>query len=232
MDAIILAGGFGTRLKSIIGDAVPKPMADINGQPFLAIYLRYLAGQGVTRFIISLHHLGGVIKNYFGTEFCGIPIIYVEEATPLGTGGAVKLALNYCHSDQPVLISNGDSFIEFNLPVMLKLHKQTKAVLTFALAEKLDCSRYGEVVLAGDRITKFNYPGAAHQGFISTGLYIAQPDIFAGLKLSEKFSFEADFQQPRCHELYFAGYKTGGYFIDIGVPEDYEKFRQYFPTLC
>lgn len=225
MEAIILAGGFGTRLKSAIGDDIPKPMADINGRPFLEIYMRYLRQNGVTRFIISLHHLSDVIKKHFGDSFAGVPVTYIEEVEPLGTGGAVKLAIRHCSGNAPVLISNGDSFIEFDLTAMLAIHTSARAVMTIALAEKDDCSRYGEVALDGNRIVSFSYPGRAHNGFISTGLYIAEPDIFADMNLPDKFSLESDFQKPMCSKLYFAAYKAGGCFIDIGMPEDYARAR-------
>ncbi len=224
MQAIILAGGFGTRLKSAIGEDIPKPMAPIAGEPFLAHYLRYLQGQGITHALLSLHHLAPVIRSYFGDAFEGMPITYTEESTPLGTGGAIRLALDALQPEKPVYVSNGDTFVEADIPAMLKEHEEKQAKVTVALRNMPDCSRYGEIGCTPDgRIVSFCYPGGAGEGFISTGCYIISPDAFAGLSLPEVFSFEVDYQRPYADVIPMYGYEVKGYFIDIGIPSDYAR---------
>lgn len=224
MQAIILAGGFGTRLKSTIGEEIPKPMAPIRGEPFLAHYLRYLAGQGVTEAVLSTHHLGAVIHNFFGDRFESVMIRYAEEKTPLGTGGAVRYALEQLRADEPVLVTNGDSFLEIQIPKLMEAHRQAGTTLSIALREMPDCSRYGEVSFNADhRITDFRYPGRPQPGYISTGVYAVSPNIFSAYKLPEAFSFEADFQRPYLAQVQPLAWVTKGYFIDIGIPDDYAR---------
>ncbi len=227
MQAIVLAGGFGTRLKGAIGEEIPKPMAPINGEPFLAHYLRYLRGQGITSVLLSTHHLRATIRDYFGSGFEGLSITYAEEEKPLGTGGAVKFALSVLKPVGPVFVSNGDSFVEIDVAEMVAAHEKSGSTLTIALREMPDCSRYGEAVFdANHRITEFVYPGRAHKGWISTGVYVVSPEIFKGFDLSVAFSFESDFQRPHLARVKPHAWETGGYFIDIGVPEDYARAQR------
>ncbi|MBV8939051.1 MAG: nucleotidyltransferase family protein [Alphaproteobacteria bacterium] len=231
MQAIILAGGFGTRLKSAIGEDVPKPMAPVGGEPFLAHYLRYLQGQGVSEALIALHHLAQTISGYFGDSFEGIRLRYAVEEKPLGTGGAVKRALAILQPEAPLFVGNGDSFVEIDIRAMRASHIRSGAALTIGLRGMPDCSRYGEVMFdAAHRITEFRYPGRAQPGMISTGCYIVSPDLFAGNAVPEAFSFEADFQRPFCAAVPMHAWLAQGYFIDIGVPEDYARAQAEYRT--
>lgn len=224
MRAIILAGGFGTRLKGVIGEDTPKPMAPVEGEPFLAHYLRYLHTRGVTDAVLSVHHCREVIKSHFKNHFEGVNITYAEEEKPLGTGGAVKFALSRLVVKEPVLVLNGDSFVEIDLAEMVQAHHQANTTLTIALCRMQDCSRYGEAMFDADhRITAFAYPGRAGAGWISMGAYIVSPNIFDGYDLPEAFSFEADFQRPYGTAIRPLAWLAEGYFIDIGVPEDYAR---------
>lgn len=231
MQAIILAGGFGTRLKSTIGDDVPKPMAVVGGEPFLAHYLRFLKSEGVTEAVLSVHHLRAVIQEYFSDRFEGVAIRYAVEETPLGTGGAVKFALQALKPSAPVLVANGDSFVEIDAKAMLRDHAAAGAKLTIGLRDMPDCSRYGEVEFdANKRITAFTYPGRSQAGWISTGTYVVSPDVFDGASLPDAFSFEADFQKPYCASIPMHAHALGGYFIDIGVPSDYARANAEYTT--
>lgn len=222
--AIILAGGFGTRLRSAIGAEIPKPMAPIAEEPFLAHYMRYLQQQGVTEAVLSVHHLRETIMSYFGARFERINIMYAEEETPLGTGGAVRYALSILRPSQPVLVVNGDTFTALDIAAVTEAHRSSGATLTIALTRMTDCSRYGEVHFnEQQRITSFRYPGAPEPGWISTGSYVVSPDIFSGFDLPPAFSFEADFQRPFCARVAPRAWVADGYFIDIGVPEDYAR---------
>lgn len=224
MHAIILAGGFGTRLQSVLDEETPKPMAPINGEPFLAHYIRFLRAQGVTDVMLSVHHKRDAIMRYFGSRFEATRITYAIEETPLGTGGAVKYALSLLPTDEPVLVVNGDSFVELDVIGMMRAHRAGGSTLTIALHEMPDCSRYGEVLFdAKHRITDFKYPGSAEKGWISTGCYVVSPNIFSGYNLPESFSFEKDFQQPFASVVRPTAWLTHGYFIDIGVPADYAR---------
>lgn len=224
MHAIILAGGFGTRLKSAIGEDIPKPMAPVNGEPFLAHFIRYLQGQGVSRVTLAVHHLGHTIKEYFGTQFEEVQIDYVEEETPLGTGGAVRFALQQTKPTTPVIITNGDSFVNVDYAAMREAHINTGTTLSIALANMPDCSRYGEVMFdESGTIVSFQYPGRPQPGWISTGNYIVSPEIFDAYDLQESFSFEADFQRTHVGKINARAWRTEGYFIDIGVPDDYAR---------
>lgn len=222
--AIILAGGFGTRLKSAIGGDIPKPMAPVAGEPFLAHYLRYLRRQGVTDVMLSVHHLRHTIMDYFGASFEGMPISYAIEEEPLGTGGAVRYALSLMKPAVPVLVANGDSFVELDIRAMMNSHRDSGSKLTIALCKMPGCSRYGEVAFDESRtITSFTYPGGEGPGWISTGIYAVSPSLFAGCDLPANFSFEADFQRPLVGLVKPHAWLAQGYFIDIGVPEDYAR---------
>jgi D-glycero-alpha-D-manno-heptose 1-phosphate guanylyltransferase len=230
MHALILAGGFGTRLQSSIGTDIPKPMAPINGEPFLALYIRKLASVGITEVTLSLFHLHEVIREHFGVNYQGIPIHYAVEPAPLGTGGAIAYALAQHVYTQPIYVTNGDSFSDVNVRDMLHFHQQQHAALTMALRKVDNCARYGQVSLnAQNYVAEFNYPGAPESGLISTGGYIATPDLFANITLPEQFSFEHDFIKPQCSRMPIAGYVTDSYFIDIGIAEDFERAQAELP---
>ncbi len=227
MQAIILAGGFGTRLKSAIGEEIPKPMAPISGEPFLAHFLRYLKAQGIYEVVLSLHHLGYVIRDYFGATFEGMPLFYTQEKAPLGTGGALRYAMAEFPCQHPLFVANGDSFAAINLSAMRDAHITAKTSLTIGLREMRDCRRYGEALIDTHQcVTAFQYPGRPQPGWISTGNYIINPDLFQHHSLPDHFSFEADFQQPFVTELKPLAWKKCSYFIDIGMPDDYARAQE------
>lgn len=224
MQAIILAGGFGTRLQSAIGADLPKPMAPVGGEPFLAHYIRYLRGQGVHQIVLSVHHRKEAIHDYFSNRFEGVTIKYAEESEPLGTGGALRFALEQLQSDEPILVTNGDSFVEVDIQSMVSAHSRAGTTLTIGLRKMPGCSRYGEVLFdEKHRITDFRYPGSEGEGWISTGVYVVNPNIFSAYNLPAAFSFENDFQRIYAAQIKPLAWLTDGYFIDIGIPEDYAR---------
>ncbi len=230
-EAIVLAGGLGTRLREVLKD-IPKPMAEINGRPFLEYLLRYLSFQGVERVILSVGYRHEVIESYFGDRFLNLEIIYSLERTPMGTGGAVKLALRKAISDTPFIL-NGDTLFLINLDELLQLHKSKGSVLTMALREVEDVSRYGSVEVDEDlRIKGFTEKNQRRgRGLINGGIYILDKDFFSELDLPDRFSFERDFIS-RYFKLYpFYGLPFKEYFIDIGVPEDYERAKRELVNL-
>lgn len=219
MEAIVLAGGFGTRLQTVVKD-VPKPMADINGKPFLEYILTYLANNGVTKTILSVGYKKEIIENYFGNSYKVMDIVYSKEDEPLGTGGAIKKALTFCKSEN-ILVVNGDTFFEVNLQAQIQEHKKTSADVTLALKKMHNFDRYGKVIVEKNRVVNFTEKEFSASGLISGGVYIVRKNLFDNNE--EKFSFEQDFLEKKLSELVFSAYLDKGYFVDIGIPQDYKK---------
>jgi len=230
MKAIILAGGFGTRLQAVVKD-VPKPMAPVGDQPFLAYLLLYLKKQGMTHVILSVHYLREQIQAYFGKEFHGMQIDYVIEDEPLGTGGAMVHSLNDLQSDEPVFIMNGDTFVKLDYRAMHAHHMTQHSRLTFALREVADCSRYGKVITDDKHVISFQEKGDASRGYINAGVYLMNPDLFHSYPLPAKFSFETDFIYPYVAALRPGFFLAKDYFIDIGIPEDYSRAQRELPLM-
>lgn len=225
MEAIILAGGKGTRLWPLT-DTVPKPMVPVNGRPFLEYLLLLLKAQGVTRVILSVGYLSGQIESYFPSRWQGLVVDYVHEDEPLGTGGAIRRCLRAARAGQ-VFVINGDTYCRVDLRGMLDLHRRRQADISIALKELHDFDRYGTVDVDPDgRIIRFNEKRRVARGLINTGNYCLNRDLFDGRDLGEKFSLEVDFLQPAIGELRAVAYEVDGYFIDIGIPEDYQRFQR------
>jgi len=222
--AIILAGGLGTRLQSLISD-VPKPMASVGGRPFLAHLLDHLERQGVQRVILALGYKHETIIEYFGARYRSIPLTYLIEHPLLGTGGALRRALDVVEKG-PILALNGDTFLALDYGLMLSAHLAAGAALTIALRQVPDAGRYGRAVVEQGRVTAFLEKDIATSGWVNAGVYILTQDIFAPFNLPEVFSFERDFLQSYCTQLRPLAYPTNASFIDIGTPEDYLRVKQ------
>ncbi|MDR1800451.1 MAG: nucleotidyltransferase family protein [Lachnospiraceae bacterium] len=217
MTAIILAGGMGTRLKSVIND-IPKPMAPIAGRPFLQYLLRWLTNNGVERIILSIGYMGESIQSHFGSRFEKADILYSLEESPLGTGGAIKKALEFCESNR-VLVLNGDTF--FDIDIRSLHNAYADADLTIALKEMRNFDRYGTVSVTDEgRVSAFIEKRHTECGFINGGIYLIKRTLFEGFDLPEKFSFER-FMEDNADKLAISGLPFEGNFIDIGIPEDY-----------
>jgi D-glycero-alpha-D-manno-heptose 1-phosphate guanylyltransferase len=214
--AIILAGGFGTRLNSVIKD-VPKPMAPINGKPFLHYIFKSLQAQQVPKAILSVGYLNHVINDYFGPKYLGVEIEYATETEPLGTGGGIRHAFSRVEQDAYVL--NGDTFFDIELKRL-----RTDRDLSIALKKMHHFDRYGTVELDGQqRIIAFHEKKSCNEGWINGGVYYFRKDLFSKIKTEEKFSFEKDVLEQNVGMLYMQGVTFENYFIDIGIPEDYAK---------
>jgi len=224
MKAIILAGGFGTRLGSISLD-VPKPMIPIAGIPFLEHQIKFLKEQGIIEIILAVHHMANKIKSYFGTGHrWGVNITYSEEETPLGTAGAVKKAERYV--DDTFLVLNGDSYSQINLQNFLDFHRSKRSSFSIALGKSKDSIHYRSVVIQGDRITEFAEKKDPAGGLINSGIYLFEPIIFNYIEKEKKTSLENEVFPKIAREGILWGYKHEGYFIDIGRPETYKKFKE------
>jgi len=228
MEAIILVGGFGTRLQHIVSD-VPKPMAPVCERPFLNYILDYIADNGISRIIMAVGYKKDTIINYFGNSYREMEIVYSSEDTPLFTGGAIKKALTKC-SDKQVFIINGDTFFDVNLKKMQEFHYANDSVLTIATKKMFNFERYGTVKIQEDRIINFEEKKSMEQGDINGGIYYMNSNMLDDSD-SIKFSFETDIMAKKVQQIPMFAYQSTGYFIDIGIPEDYSKAQQDFKTI-
>lgn len=222
-EAVVLAGGFGTRMKGLLGD-LPKPMAQINGRPFLELVLDYLCLYNIDKIILSTGHLSEKIENHFGSSYKNASISYSVEKEPLGTGGAIKAALKTISGDN-FLVLNGDTLFKANIDTLKKNHIIKNADITIALREVENCSRYGSVSLdSNNRIVSFIEKSSdPAPGPISGGVYILGREVFNRLSLPQTFSIENDLFALHTEDLNIFGTITNAYFIDIGTPDDYKR---------
>ncbi|MES2516173.1 MAG: nucleotidyltransferase family protein [Bacteroidota bacterium] len=228
-EAIILAGGFGTRLQSVVAD-VPKPMAPVNNEPFLNYIFDYLKYYHIEKVVLSTGYLANKISEYYKDEFHGIKILYTKEQTPLGTGGGIRLAMTKCTMDD-VLVLNGDSFFDVDIEDHYKNHMAGKSDCTLALRKVDNASRYGTIGLGDfNDIKVFKEKDNVEQsGLINGGVYILNRKLYLDkTETDETFSIEKDFYETRIKELNIFGFQYDGYFIDIGIPEDYKKAQDDF----
>ncbi|EGD3170344.1 NTP transferase domain-containing protein, partial [Campylobacter coli] len=189
MQAIVLAGGLGTRLRSVVQD-LPKPMAPINGKPFLAFVLEYLKKQGITEIILSVSYKYELIQEYFKDEFEGMKIRYNVEKELLGTGGAIKDALKLVKNE--VYVVNGDTFFDIDLKKLVL----NGSKICIALKQMQNFDRYGTVNVDEQGIvTSFEEKVFKKQGLINGGIYLLKKDIFDEFSLEKKFSFEEFLQE-------------------------------------
>lgn len=228
---LILAGGLGTRLKGVIG-STPKPMASIAGKPFLWWLIKSLESASVHEVFLSVGYQKEIIKEYFGAHFNNIQLKYIEESEPLGTGGAIIRASSYIN-DEAFLVMNGDTFAACNLDHFVALNKNLAVDLGLALYEIENVSRYGAVICSpGDRVTGFQEKGATGPGLINAGTYYINKHVFENFDLTEKFSFETDFLQKNISDLKIYGMNVVQNFIDIGIPEEYERSQDLIPKIA
>jgi len=221
LEAIILAGGFGTRLQSRL-DGIPKPMVQVAGQPFLQILVDRLVDAGFGRVILSVGHLASVIQDHFGVSWRGVPVDYVVEDAPLGTGGAIRKSMERV-SEPEAFVLNGDTWLEVDYARMNELHERSHARITLALSRVADMARFGGVELRDQKVVSFIEKGQTGPGFINGGVYVLAKDFPWPVNLPERFSFETDILLPLLPSLNHAVYVSSGRFIDIGVPEDLDR---------
>jgi D-glycero-alpha-D-manno-heptose 1-phosphate guanylyltransferase len=227
MEAIILAGGLGTRLRSVVKDH-PKALASLGEFPFLYYLIRYLQNEGVTRFIFSLGYLHDQIETFLQEYFAELDYVTVIEDSPLGTGGAIKLCLSHVEGDEALLV-NADTFFEIKIQQLYGYFKGRKADCVIALTELTNFDRYGIVKIDSEsRVLEFIEKKATDRGLINTGLILFNKEVFSKLfdAFDGVFSFEKDILEPNIQSLEIFGMAQDGFFIDIGIPEDYLKARQ------
>ena len=224
-EAIILAGGFGTRLRTVVPD-LPKPMAPVAGRPFLEILLKNLAHKGIRKVVLSLGYKADTISAHFGETYAGMQLAYTRDNAPLGTGGAVRLAMTKSSEDH-VYVFNGDSYVDLELDAVDNLWKKNRHPIIVGLHSS-DTSRYGRLITEGPRIVGFAEKGIAGTGLINAGCYVLNRKQLDTYPIGTAFSLEVDYFSTAIRTEPFDVFITGGHFIDIGVPEDYARAQIEF----
>jgi D-glycero-alpha-D-manno-heptose 1-phosphate guanylyltransferase len=226
-EAIILAGGLGTRLREAVPD-LPKCMAPVAGRPFLFYVINSLRNQGIEKFIFSLGYKHEVIEDYLKTQFPALSYQIVVETEPLGTGGAIRFACEKA-TEENILVANGDTLFRVDVNKLAHLHHTNKADATLALKPMTNFDRYGTVTLNTDgSVESFLEKKFCEHGNINGGIYILNVPSFTRQQWPSKFSFEKDFLETGKHRLY--GNVQDGYFIDIGIPADYDRAQHELAT--
>ena len=222
MEAIILAGGLGTRLRSVVPD-LPKCMAPINGIPFISYLIDHLNKEGITNFVFSLGYKSEAFISLIEEKLPMKNFTVVIEDEPLGTGGAIKLACEKVKNEN-VIALNGDSLFKVNLKALMNFHLTNKANCTLALKPMKNFDRYGSVeVDTLNKIMSFKEKKFVEYGNINAGVYAINIPSFIQLPLTSKFSMEQDYLEKYTKEGFFNGFIQDNYFIDIGIPEDYAR---------
>lgn len=220
MEAIVLAGGFGTRLREVVSD-LPKPMAPVAGRPFLEILLTALARKGFCRVILSLGFMADKVIAHFGDQFAAMELVYEVEDTPLGTGGALRQALTRCSEDH-VFVFNGDTYLDLEV-IDVETYWLTHHMPIIVARKVPDTARYGRLNTEGERVIGISEKGMTGPGLINAGCYVLPVAILDGFALGQAFSLETDFLAKTVGVQRTDLFVTSGYFIDIGVPEDYAR---------
>ncbi len=229
--AAILAGGLGTRLRSVLTDK-PKVLAEIHGRPFLSYLLDWLQDAGVRRVVLLIGYRGDEIRKVFGDSYKNLTLRYSEESSPLGTAGAVRRALPMIDSD-PALVMNGDAFCDADIGTFYAWHCAADRAGSLLLTEVHDSSRYGRVALdQGGRVLRFEEKsGHSGPGLINAGVYLLSRRVLESIPEGRAVSIEHEvFPNWIGQDLH--GYQTSGRFIDIGTPESYAASESFFASLA
>ena len=223
--AVILAGGLGTRLQSVVSD-VPKPMAPVGNKPFLELILNYWIDQGIQRFILSVGYKAEVIINYFGPSYKGTSIEYITEEKPLGTGGGLLKVIAESEINEQFLIINGDTFFAVDLIAFEKFHHKKKSNWTLALFSSTDKKRYMQFnVTSTSQINSITREGNCKAFYSNGGIYLIKDKSMIIKNAPDKsyFSLEADIILNLVDKNLLYGFYVSGTFLDIGVPSDYKS---------
>lgn len=223
-EAIILAGGFGTRLRSVVSD-VPKPLAPVAGRPFLAWLLDALERGGLRRVVLATGYLGEMVEAAVGPRHGALQVAYVREAAPLGTGGSLWAAMAATSGDR-VFALNGDTWQAVDYAAMAGAAPE--ADLVFAVRPVEDRARYGSVVLEDGRLVGLREKGEHGPGLVNSGIYLIRREILSKRPIAGAFSFEKEvLEKPQGLDI--RGFEVDGRFIDIGTPEDFSRAQTALP---
>lgn len=224
IDAVVLCGGLGTRLKSVLG-ATPKVMAQIDDKPFLDILVHHLKDQGIARVVLCTGHQAQLVESYFSNNPVGIGIEFSREENLLGTGGALKNAKERIRSDT-FIVMNGDSLCKVDLKALLDFHKTKNAVASIVVSKVKDKSDFGGVGINDDlSVSAFSEKDSgAAGGYVNSGVYCFDKKVFPFMPEKNKFSMEYDvFPSLISKGIY--GFCVENAFFDIGTPERLEKAK-------
>ncbi len=225
--AIILAGGKGTRLSEEL-PGIPKVLAPVNGMPFLHYVLEYYIAAGIEKFIFALGHYHQQVSVYLEEIYPELDMTLVVESEPLGTGGAIMQALDHC-AENTVAVINGDTLFKVKIGSLAAFHHMCGAECTIALRHMTSIDRYGEVSMNKDySIASFNVSSHGKEGLMNGGFYLLNKRLFEQHVFPEKFSFEQDYLAVKVGQSKIYGVRQEGYFIDIGVPDDYHRAQLDF----
>lgn len=227
-EVVILVGGLGTRLRSEVPD-LPKPLAPVAGRPFLAHLLDRFAAAGLRRAILATGYRGGMIQDAIGTRWQDMDIVYSLETERLGTGGALKQALQFLQGDAAHVV-NGDTWLDYDPRALERATRERGAAIGMALAHVDDLSRFGSVAVEDGIVKRFVEKGAQGAGWINAGAYCFLADGLAALPQPAAFSLEEDVLVPMATAGRVAAFRDTGAFVDIGVPEDYRRAQALLAT--
>jgi D-glycero-alpha-D-manno-heptose 1-phosphate guanylyltransferase len=227
LTAAILVGGFGTRLRPVVADR-PKVLAEVRGRPFLTYLLDQAAAAGLKSVVLCTGYMGDRVQAVFGDTYGGLHLTYSQEVVPLGTAGALHLALPLLASD-PVLIMNGDSFCDTDLQTFWSWHCARGAEATILLHKTLDTKRYGRVrVNAAGRVLSFDEKSDnGGSGWINAGIYVLSRRLLLTIPVGREVSLEREIFPAWIGQGVY-GYCGAGRFLDIGTPETYATTEQFF----
>lgn len=228
---IILAGGKGTRLRSVVSD-VPKPMASINGRPFLEYQLDYLAQNGIEKVILAVGYMAEVVQKYFGDFWNGMQILYSIETKVLGTGGALIKASRLLETDEHTFVLNGDTYFPITLPLLAEQHFAKRSDLTIAMFQSANSQRYSTFKIDDDGRALFN--DGSTPSYCSGGIYIFSNKVISYLRAQKINS--SSFESQLMHNFFDLEFSVFAYFeacffIDIGLPQDYKMANEFFARL-
>lgn len=225
-EALVLAGGFGTRLQAVVKD-LPKPMASVNGVPFLTYILDELVSYGFDRVILSTGYMHERISQFFGNFYKGISLFYAVEETALGTGGGILNALQQAEAPYTFVL-NGDTLFRADLDAFEQFHKSHFSSLSMILRKVPDVSRFGSVEIdETDRVIRFAEKNrVSGEGYINGGIYLLDKMLFDKYQPGTRFSFEKEVLEKQYLQNSFYAMSSSAYFIDIGIPEDYARAQR------
>lgn len=224
---VILAGGLGTRLQSVVSDK-PKVLAEVLGRPFLAYLLDQISLAGGRKVVICTGYMGGQVRERLGDISSSLCLLYSREEEPLGTGGALRLALP-CLCSDTILVMNGDSYMDTDLCAYVDWFFRQSREAALLLTKVLDTARYGKVTVGQDEnITAFDEKGrSSGAGWINAGMYLMKKSLIASIPVGRAYSLEREFFPTLAGRRLF-GFRAEGRFIDIGTPKSYAMAEDFF----
>lgn len=227
--ALILAGGLGTRLRGVVDD-VPKSLASVGGRPFVHWLLDRLADSGVGRVVLATGYRGDMVREACGNSWRGMALDYSQESTPLGTGGALAVALNLVDTDS-CLVINGDTWLDLDYRLLCRAGEGSGLPLYVTLTKVPSVARYGAATVDGDRLIGFSEKGHDGAGLINAGVYWVSTKLQEYFPRRLTFSLEEDLLPLLVEKRLVGAFIAGSGFIDIGVPSDYFKAQSIFASL-